>query len=1137
MATINGTAGADTLIGTSGDDIIEGFDGDDILIDTLGGGDTLRGGDGNDMLTLKRAQHTLFPPTRSLDGGNGDDVILVEYADDASNTTTITGGAGDDRVTLIGVSGTVDLGTGNDTLFVGTPGSSRDRSVAVTLGAGADTIVYGGWSAFLTVSDFSVASGDRLRFADSLAANLIGWDQRTNPFAGGFLSLVQLGADVQLTFDRDGSAVGGSSQVFVMTLKNVQASSLTADALGGWSADGRAPVGLVNAGTGADDVITGGVGDDSLSGGDGNDTIVGGIGNDTITGGLGDDRLDGGAGDDIIDGGDGADVITDAYGANNTLRGGAGNDRLSLVQQYAPGGGPNEPYSFGGTIDGGADDDIILVQGAGFDASGAARSQVSVFGGSGNDQVTFLQAAGTIDLGTGDDLLSIDYTGGNASASNPYLSIHLGDGRDRVRFLAGAQGNAGSPVTIDDFRAGAGGDVLDLSDALPNALLRWDGATNPFALGLIELYPNGANGTDTIVRINGAFVITLGNVAASSLTAENFGGFDPAGTAPAPQTLTGTDGNDTIAGTVGADLIQGFGGDDVLNGGIGNDRIEGGAGNDRLDGGAGVDRLEGGEGNDVLIDATKGGDALYGGAGDDVLTVTAAPGYDAVSTGLILDGGDGNDSIDVRFDYDFAKAIVPTITGGTGNDLITVKATNAGTVDAGSGDDRVAINGEANATITLGAGADVLAFSSGMSASGELGTKVVTDFQAGDAGDVLDLRLVSNGNLTVTQLGANAVVQLVQRGGTVRTVVTLQNVNVADLSPYNLGFSNPAYVPPGITVTGTDGDDNLVGTDRNDRLYGMGGNDVLSGGAGDDFIDGGAGNDRASYTGLFRGYAPSTVGGVTTLQGPASEGTDTLVSVENIVFKDGVLQSDPDAAFAQVERLYLSVLGRAPDAIGLDFYVDRIEDRQAALVSVANDLIGSAEFQAATGGLTNAQFVDYVYQHALGRAPDAGGKAFYTQALDNGLSRGGFVVDLSESAEHRAATADLVTQGFFNTDDDYQSVALLYDGFFDRLPDQNGLTFYAEAVKDGRLSLGQIASEMAGSTEFRAMVDGKSNAEIVDLVYQNALDRAPDAGGAAFYTNQLNNGTSIEAFVADLAFSQEHANLLAPHILAGIVVV
>ena len=182
----------------------------------------------------------------------------------------------------------------------------------------------------------------------------------------------------------------------------------------------------------------------------------------------------------------------------------------------------------------------------------------------------------------------------------------------------------------------------------------------------------------------------------------------------------------------------------------------------------------------------------------------------------------------------------------------------------------------------------------------------------------------------------------------------------------------------------------------------------------------------------------------------------------------------------------------------------------------------------------NAQFVDYVYQHALGRAPDAGGKAFYTQQLDAGMSRGALVVDFSESAEHRVLAADLVAQGYFNTDDSYQAVALLYDGFAGRLPDAGGLSFYAERVKSGAMTLAQVTADFAGSAEFRGAIAGKNNGQIVDYLYGNTLDRLPDAGGRAYYADQLAHGASAASVLQDLALSAEHYNLYAAHITHGI---
>ncbi len=336
-------------------------------------------------------------------------------------------------------------------------------------------------------------------------------------------------------------------------------------------------------------------------------------------------------------------------------------------------------------------------------------------------------------------------------------------------------------------------------------------------------------------------------------------------------------------------------------------------------------------------------------------------------------------------------------------------------------------------------------------------------------------------------------------------------------------------------LLGGTGDDFLSGGSGDDLLFGGDGQDNLSGGIGNDTLDGGLGQDRAQYSTLFRTVEITENG--SSIRITSAEGIDTFANVESIIFRDGVLTSDPDSAAAKIIRLYDTILGRAPDKLGLDFYVDRIEDQGMALSVAATDLASSPEFATVTGGLTNAAFVDYVYGHALKRAPDAGGAVFYTSALDKGMSRGSFAVELSESAEHRSLTAGLVAQGFFNTDDIYQNVALLYDSFMGRLPDEGGLTFYAERVKANAMTLTQVASDLSSSAEFRALTAGKGNAQIVEAFYVNSLDRMPDAGGLAFYTDRLDKGWSLAEFAADLAYSQEHYALMASHIVSGIHVI
>ncbi|WP_343053327.1 DUF4214 domain-containing protein [Sphingomonas yantingensis] len=603
-------------------------------------------------------------------------------------------------------------------------------------------------------------------------------------------------------------------------------------------------------------------------------------------------------------------------------------------------------------------------------------------------------------------------------------------------------------------------------------------------------------------------------------------------------------------------------------------RIEGTAGNDVLTGTDGEDVIYGFAGDDT-IDGVLGADQLYGGAGNDLFRFSAVQFSSPAPTAVgLIDGGDDFDTIDLR---SVSPVVLGTIQNGPGRYVAGIyvgsqkyEIANVERVLLGSGNDWVSLpssivglevrTGGGNDDVFVSVGIDLFlddgddtaflsGFTNGSYTSGSIDGGTGTDLLKTNIGFVVEMgkgfatsfgaRFTISGfeNLEMNTYSIRAEGHGDDRANVMTAAASTRNDDVGVLFDGAGGDDTITGSRFADELYGGSGDDRIDGGDGDDRLFGGAGNDVLQGGAGNDAIDGGAGFDRAAYTGLYRTYAPSVANGTLTVRGGGSEGTDTLTGVESVTFRDGVFQIDPDAAFAQVLRVYDTVLGRAPDPVGLDYYVDRMEDAKVLLAAVANEIAGSKEFQEATGGLSNAAFVDYVYEHALRRAPDAGGKAYYTEALNNGMTRGAFVVDLSESAEHRGLTASLVAKGFFNTDDTFQSVALLYDGFTNRLPDAGGLTYYAERVKAGVMTLAQVTAEFAGSSEFAAAIAGKNNGQIVDYIYQNSLDRAPDAGGRAFYTDQLDKGASAAAVLQDVALSVEHYNLFSAHILQGIDVI
>lgn len=335
--------------------------------------------------------------------------------------------------------------------------------------------------------------------------------------------------------------------------------------------------------------------------------------------------------------------------------------------------------------------------------------------------------------------------------------------------------------------------------------------------------------------------------------------------------------------------------------------------------------------------------------------------------------------------------------------------------------------------------------------------------------------------------------------------------------------------------TGGTGNDTLTGTRFADDLSGGAGDDRLTGGAGNDRIDGGTGFDTAVYTNAFRQTTIALVAGTVTVTGP--EGTDIVTGTERFQFADGRFILDPDSDGAKLQRLYDASFHVAPDQPGLEYWLNTLHDHGWTTSQVANAFLHSPQFQASGADIaSDVAFVDFLYEQVLRRAPDAGGRANWVNALGGGLARSDALLLFSESAEHRVLTAGLTTGGYVETDDAYQAVALLYDTFAGRLPDAGGLIAWAGALKSGAMTLQQVAAGFAASDEFRVRTAGLDHGQFVDLMYRTSLNREPDAAGRANWINALDHGFSTGDILLSFSESFEHQNLMAPYIYGGITV-
>jgi Ca2+-binding RTX toxin-like protein len=210
-----------------------------------------------------------------------------------------------------------------------------------------------------------------------------------------------------------------------------------------------------------------------------------------------------------------------------------------------------------------------------------------------------------VNLGGGNDIFTLDLSGGSVFPTSGVISYNGGDGTDTIAATGGNNYTLSGNSTSGTLTSGSPAGTVNLA-------------------GVEQASLTGSNGPDLMdCRQFSGPVTLLGGTQAD--------------------TLYGGSGNDSINGGQGSDYIDGGAGDDILDstnsgsailfGGPGNDLLLGGNGKDSLDGEAGDDTLIGGNGADTLFGGA-GNDRLEGQLGNDVIDGdggrTPGPGFDTV---------------------------------------------------------------------------------------------------------------------------------------------------------------------------------------------------------------------------------------------------------------------------------------------------------------------------------------------------------------------------------------------------------------------------------------------------------------------------------------------------------------------------
>ena len=281
-------------------------------------------------------------------------------------------------------------------------------------------------------------------------------------------------------------------------------------------------------------------------------------------------------------------------------------------------------------------------------------------------------------------------------------------------------------------------------------------------------------------------------------------------------------------------------------------------------------------------------------------------------------------------------------------------------------------------------------------------------------------------------------------------------------------------------VWGSGGDDKLWGERGNDQLTGDDGNDILNGYGFDNYerdtLSGGGGSDSfilsdsnnvyyskngssdyalitdfnryedvihlkqisldASNSTQAWGYRLVTVGSNTEIRLNSGDTIAVLQGVSGLSLtgQGFVFEGAYELKRSLITNLYQDVLGRSPDAGGLQGWIDAL-GRNFTLPQIPNAFGHSEEAKGKVSG---------IYRDVLGREPDVGGLQGYLDALgrDWSLAQARFSIGHSEEAKGK--------------------VSGIYRDVLGREPDTGGLQGYLDAL--GRdWSLAQVRSSIINS--------------------------------------------------------------------------
>ncbi|SCP97165.1 DUF4214 domain-containing protein, partial [Anaerobium acetethylicum] len=197
---------------------------------------------------------------------------------------------------------------------------------------------------------------------------------------------------------------------------------------------------------------------------------------------------------------------------------------------------------------------------------------------------------------------------------------------------------------------------------------------------------------------------------------------------------------------------------------------------------------------------------------------------------------------------------------------------------------------------------------------------------------------------------------------------------------------------------------------------------------------------------------------------------------------------------------------------------------------VGQGFVFSTEFKERNLG--NPEFTEVLYNTFMDRNADAGGKTYWLNMLDNGVSREFVFKGFVESTEYASLCKHygIVTGSYVLNEPRNQNASLtmfvnrLYAKALGRTAEVEGLDYFTGEIMAGNLNPVQAAQNFISSPEFKSK--NLSDSEYVKVLYRTFMGRESDQDGLDYHMERLKNKVSREEILLGFVNSQEFNDIM-----------